>query len=87
MLGTHAAPCDRVVLVVFRDIKGIDYHFCFSGYSRPNFDTSEITNYFEMDCIWQTNIMIQVLKLIQIGNITRIEKNHVTSSQLICSVK
>ena len=37
-----------------------------------------LTNYFEMACICPKRITIQVLKLIQIGNITQIEK-HVVS--------
>ena len=47
-------------IFVFRDIKGIRYYSRFSGYSWPTFDTSEITNYFEMACIWPKMIIIQV---------------------------
>ena len=47
-------------IFVYRDIKGIRYHFCFSGYSWPTSDNSEITNYFEMACIWPKMITIQL---------------------------
>ena len=36
------------------------YCSCFSGYSWSTFDTSELTNYFEMACIWPKMIIIQV---------------------------
>ena len=70
------SKCSRIF--VFRDIKGIRYYSGFSGYSWPTFDNSEITNYFEMACIWPKMIIIQVKKLMQIGNITQIEKNVVS---------
>ena len=65
-------------IFVFRDIKGIRYYSRFSGYSWPTSDTSEITNYFEMACIWPKMIIIQVLKLVWIGNTTQIDKNVVS---------
>ena len=65
-------------IFVFRDSKGIRHYSRFTEYSWPTFDTSEITNYFEMAYIWPKMIIIQVQKLIQIGNITQIAKNVVS---------
>ena len=47
-------------IFLFRNIKVMKYYFPFSGYSWPTFDSSEITNDFDMACIWQKMIIIQV---------------------------
>ena len=48
--------------LVFRGTMGIIHYFLFSGYCWPTFHISQITNYFEMACIWTKMIKSRIVK-------------------------